>query len=324
MSPRPSLNDVTDLCDALQQNALSSTTKSRLHNCHLLRVVVLRNSVRQQLNEPLLRRHAHSLKKRVVCWHSQDLLTHGGQLPADITAALRSMPAQKNDGIESHGRFFPGMLYHFIDNESPALHRVKNNGCVGVRLITHPLEPEDTGEGPEWQLMHMPLAIIVRPDGDPPLPSLPTLAAGIPPGCTPVTAHEGTLLTVHLPDHVMHEGQSSIIVKRRGFPLNPAYAVTDYFAEGMTFGNDDTWAIHMTLPPKSSINRASVLVNISRFRGWSHVNVLCPLWRPLDPLARKDVIKRFSNFLKMSDDLVTDLKRLAQLATHTLNNPLPR
>jgi hypothetical protein len=100
-------------------------------------------------------------------------------------------------------------------------------------------------------------------------------------------------------------------VKRRGFPVLNGYAVTDYYAQGLTF-KDSLWLVHLTPPPSGSFARASIVVILSRYRSLDEVHLLEPLWG--SATARQAVIAKFHKTLQMSGDLESELARLAALA----------
>jgi hypothetical protein len=90
------------------------------------------------------------------------------------------------------------------------------------------------------------------------------------------------------------------------------YAVTDYFAQGLTF-KDSRWIVHLTPPPAGQFARASIVVIISRYRSWDDVFLLEPLWH--DGSQRLAVIERFQKALAMHSDLEAELARLQTAAS---------
>jgi hypothetical protein len=93
--------------------------------------------------------------------------------------------------------------------------------------------------------------------------------------------------------------------------LLSGYAVTDYYAQGLTF-KDDRWLVHLTPPPGGKFARASIVVIISRYRSWDSVHLLDRLW---DSAAQREVaIDKFTKTLTMTPALEHELARLQALA----------
>jgi hypothetical protein len=98
-------------------------------------------------------------------------------------------------------------------------------------------------------------------------------------------------------------------------PILSAYAVTDYYAQGMSFPADEPWVLHLNPPPDGPIKRASILVMLSRFSVWSKVRLIQPLWKT--KAERLQVIMRFAEAMELEDGLHADLERLDALAAVT-------
>ena len=103
--------------------------------------------------------------------------------------------------------------------------------------------------------------------------------------------------------------------QRRGIPLAGGYAVTDFFAQGMSF-KDACWLVDLRPPSTGPFVRATALVMISRFADMHRLRLLAPLW---DSTAhRTTVIARFHEALKPDPDLVRAMQRLHRLAEATM------
>jgi hypothetical protein len=160
----------------------------------------------------------------------------------------------------------------------------------------------------------VPLAIYVEPEG---VQLGDACGPDVPRGCFPVVPTTSDY-TVSLPaEQVVDNGQrvSSLTFKRKGYLLADAYAVTDYFCQGMSFGKAD-WVAQF-IPPKNNFCRASLYVMLSRFRDWEAVKLLSPLWPAGDATAREAVIRAYYMASRMSGDLQAELQRQAQEAAKT-------
>jgi hypothetical protein len=116
-------------------------------------------------------------------------------------------------------------------------------------------------------------------------------------------------------DGIIHVGWSG---KRHAFPLGDGFCVTDYFAEGLSFGSYP-WLTHLGKPDHGHLERASVLVTLTRHRDWDAVLPWSPLWKNGDVEARAEVIKAFERVARPSADLAADLRRLARAEDSTLS-----
>lgn len=177
-------------------------------------------------------------------------------------------------------------------------------------------------------LVKLPMAIIVRPEGEAgkTTPSSvraalkdPFLRKLVPDGCLPVTPAEKQ--TTHKFDrgkgvtidgHHYFPGEL-IKIRRKAIPLSEGYSVTDFYTQGMSFG-DACWVAHINLPPGGGANatlRASMFVLFSRFKSWEHVKILRPLFTDNTPFKDKQkIIDRLLAITQLPDDFKAELRRL--------------
>ena len=82
---------------------------------------------------------------------------------------------------------------------------------------------------------------------------------------------------------------------------------------------DESWLIDLAVPGtgKSHLNKANILVPLSRPSVWSRVKLLRPLWNPGDTFKKDRVIKAYMQALKPSPDFVKEMRRLRALALTT-------
>ena len=332
----PARGAVAAVCDALQAATPRNFTPV-LKECP--KVVVLRHIVRQKVNRYLAINHANQgfdTPRRMIVWRSYDMLLVPGREPTALrnfpvlNAAVAEEVAKKTGGMEGWCYFFEGIDYVFIDSDCPEIGRAKNCWCTGVKIVLDDQEPEDDHTRPYRLLSFPPKAFIVRPHD---------LDVGdtccdddglVPRGCIAVKATTTTKpinLTLPSPYTITTPTGpvtlQSLQIKRTGIPLGDGYAVTDYFVQGMTFGLKP-WMIHLTPTPdhclgddEGNLQRASVLVTLSRHPLWSKVRPLAPLWTSL--AEREAVINLFVQAASMGPDLVAFLARLEECGqrTHT-------
>ena len=102
-------------------------------------------------------------------------------------------------------------------------------------------------------------------------------------------------------------------------PLGDGFAVTDYYAQGMSFG-DALWMAHLGVPDAGPMQRASVLVTLTRFRDWDRVLPWARLWPPGDLARRRVVIDAFVALAKGDPELRHEMARVRDLQRTTLED----
>jgi hypothetical protein len=106
------------------------------------------------------------------------------------------------------------------------------------------------------------------------------------------------------------EVKHSINVRRFGMNLSDAYAVTDYYCQGVSF-KLDAWLAHLNVPPTGGgLRRPAVFVILTRWGAWENVTLLCPLWAAGDAAGRDKVIDQFYELACLEPDLSKELARL--------------
>lgn len=282
-----------------------------------IRVVTWRNSVRLALNKHLVTRRAVAAKKRLYMWRSVDTMTDGAIIPSTLLAFLEKKAITAGGAFPAKNYFFDGIQYLFKDNDAKRAGRVRNNTCTGRAIILDPREIEDDMTKPIRVLQFPPLAICVEPENFK-LGQLCELP--VPENCIVVGQKRTSAIRCKLP-HEFHVSPGKTIKSftftRLGIPLDGGYAVTDYFAEGMSFTPPDVWVAHMNPPPSGLFTRASIYVTMSRFRRLSQFHSLLPLWQEGNDAERDIVVDKFVKAAKLSDSLIADFKRLQRTAELT-------
>ena len=233
---------------------------------------------------------------------------------------LEKLPSNKTSNVPSVQYFFPGIKYKFIDNDAPHVGWRTNDTCTGVSIVLHPSEPPDNGFGNVRMLRYPPLAVIVRPDS--PIPEGMAGEGVLPVGCIPVMS-KAVHFSLKFPDARMlfrddtDEVGYEVRVKRVCIPLDHAMAVTDFYAQGMSF-KGDAFLIHLTPPHGSAgIERPNVLVCTSRPSDWFDFHLLAPLWPPGNLKERERVITALHRALRPRPEFVAEMARLRLLAKAT-------
>jgi hypothetical protein len=209
----------------------------------------------------------------------------------------------------------------FTDTLSVGAGAVKNATAIGRAIVLDPREPPDDLSQPFWVLRYPPITVWVEPV-EAPVPLGQTCGPTAPPNCMPlrlVRKAAGKTQQFSQPVHVggvEHRGWRG---HREAFPLGDGFAVTDFYAQGQSFGREP-WYAHLARPDTGGLKRASVLVTLTRFRDWDAVLPWAPLWPDGDQAARAAVIKSFCSAARPSEDLQADLQRMHDAEAATLCN----
>jgi hypothetical protein len=339
---QPSREAVAAFCDDLNQKVVTPALLQQwAAEGGVPRVVCLRNEIRKHFNYRLGSLHAKQTGVRPIVWFGRDAVAPGRgnslaadpamtpAVPAQLRAAIALLPPEYTKHVPAMQLFFPGCRYTFTDNLAPNLGVVNNSECEGVDLLLAPGE-QDTGEHDCWMLQKPPVALFVRP-----LDASVSRAAWeamrvdfptLPQGCIPVTSgwsdafpvqYQQELLT---PDGGSYTPQRHVSrrvsVKRFGFALSDAYAVTDFYCQGMSF-KQARWMAHLNPPPGGKaygLKRANVFVVLTRWGEWDNVWLIAPLWPAGDAAAREAVIDEFLRLAVLEADLKKELRRLRTAA----------
>ncbi|PNH04020.1 hypothetical protein TSOC_009876 [Tetrabaena socialis] len=198
---------------------------------------------------------------------------------------------------------FRGIIYNFTDSSATELHRMTNNTARGVSLLLHPDEPSPPAGVSSNVLRHMPLGIVVRPDG-PALGAVYDLPAGapnpIPPDCIVILPETHTFTPPHPLGTPAHKAAS------RGFPLGDDYAVSDYAAQGQSF-RATSWLAHLNPPAAGVFTHASLYVILTRIPDWESLHLLAPLWNPRNESQHGSILDKFRVLAKPEPELAAEL-----------------
>ncbi|KXZ42507.1 hypothetical protein GPECTOR_140g683 [Gonium pectorale] len=265
--------------------------------------------------------------KRVMRFRALDSLFNEGRLgktetgrPAGGHLAYHAsqLPVEALGDLLPDILYFEGAIYTLQENANPDAGHCRNSTVVATGILLDPREPPDTRSGEVWDLEYLPLAVFVRPESV----RLDNLAPGVfPDGSIPIVPTTSAGVQLSFPEGVdLGDGRgtvTSVKLRRTNLPLSDGYVVTDYFAQGLSFGNEP-WVVDLTPAPSNtcapSIKQAAVYVMLSRFRSLATVRLLRPLFRegPASPQqvglpSFDETVKAFHAATSLAPDLVAFL-----------------
>ena len=296
----PNEAQVGQLCDALNDRAIKPAEwPSILATCP--RVVGFRHSSNDALFEKFTGHFANAKKERLIRWSSEDSVpSSGAPIGPNLKRFLRDCENKYTCCVPAQGHFYTGARYIFRTSKKPLTQFgfATNVECIAHSIVLDPREPADDGTGSEWRLKYLPTAIIVRPMGV----DVPALACeGVPDGCLVVE-----------PMQTRSFQAKGFRVVRKGFPLGNGDAVTDYYAQGLTFIGP--WLANLSQPPEFGLRRSGIVVIVSRYSTLHQLRLVQPLYGANDRLA---VIKRWTKMLQLPAELRTEILWLCGLANKT-------
>lgn len=124
-----------------------------------------------------------------------------------------------------------------------------------------------------------------------------------------------------LPAPLLFQGvlSTSVAVTLTGFRLRAASAVSDYWCQGTSFG-DNCWLADMMPAPTGVVQRASFLVMMSRFKSKEKFRSLRRLWKVGDSVEEARVKRVLLKATAMDEDLRAEMCRTRRLAWKTQND----
>ncbi|PNH09339.1 hypothetical protein TSOC_004038 [Tetrabaena socialis] len=275
------------------------------------RAVILTNEPRHAINTSFLKQQAQHRGKRLTVFKARHERIGGPPLNTLGQLYAASISVEHFEYFTPDTWYFEGAKFLVLDNEGPAVGACHNTLVEAAGMLTDPREPPDNGAGPFRRLQYPPIAIFVRPLGD-------AHDARVLAGLADFDRQRGAFAVVprwtkgydrEKPPREMDLGTGPQTepanVKRYNVPLGDAYAVTGYYCQGASFG-EDCWIAHLTHPRKAS--SAPPL---------EHIRLLRPLYPPNDPLALNQAVKAFTEATALDDDLRAEMKRLREGAAAT-------
>lgn len=317
---QPTWDECAWLCDNLNERAITPVTFQRMCQTEVPRAVVLRNCIRPALNARLATLQAGLAGQRLIVWRCVDVGTSSRPLSTDLLAVIEQLPSNKTGDMPTIQMYFTGIKYKFSSSDYPSVGCCNNNIAEGVALHLDPREPPDDFSTPYRTLRFLPIAVIVRPEGH---AAVNLRLSSWPKGCVPIErVKKAARYVLKLPKAVkLYRGDDTegnvVTVNRIGFRLEVANAVTDVFAQGMSF-RGAPYVLHLNIPPDGKLHRANLLVPISRPSLFSQLHLLAPLYSVGDKATRSSVIQKVYNTLKPDPHLVAEMQRLRALAGATL------
>ena len=250
-------------------------------------LVTPRNGVRTFWNEHMLESHCRKSGEVHYIFYVQDRYK-GQPLSRQQKLTVAHLKLEQTANLPNKVDFAIGMKTMVLQNITP--HADLANGSHGI-ITDIILDPDEhavpDGENKVY-LQHPPAAVLFMPNSGSDI-QIP----GLPKGVMPIFPSHNTFSL---------EEQRRITVHRQQLAVTPAYAFTDYKAQGQTM---ECVIVDLAKPPSAGLTGFSVYVALSRSRG-----------RPTIRLLRDFDEKLFTEH--PSEDLRREDMRLSALEKKTL------
>ncbi|KAI0076306.1 hypothetical protein K474DRAFT_1645141 [Panus rudis PR-1116 ss-1] len=253
-------------------------------------LVTPRHAVRMHWNEAASRKHCEESGVQLFICPSDDTIRGRplSMVERYIAASKKSRKGRRGGGNERAGlpdevRIAKGMKVMVTLNVETDLDIANGTRGEIVDIILDPEEPPLQTSGYIVKLTKPPAYVLVKLDWT----RLPPLN-GLPPGVVPIEPAKKSF-TIHVPS-----SSSSTPIKktvsRRQLPITPAYAFTDYRAQGQTITNV---IVDIATPPSSELTLFNIYVALSRSSGRQTIRLLrdfdtSVFTRPLDERLREE------------------------------------
>ena len=203
-------------------------------------ILSLRNQTRMAMEPAQVLRWARRAGRVVYRWRS-----------IDTACSARD---QRNN-LPRVSYYFEGMRVAIADRISPRYCLVKNNDAVLTGIVFD--GPVPVATSCIVDLERMPLGVYVRVNG-----WRGEVCAGRPDQL-----------------YLRPIASTGASVRRRNLPYVPLCTATDFFLQGGTIRPPDTLVMDLRRPDTGCMERASVIVGVTRVEAWSQTILLAPLWR---------------------------------------------
>lgn len=232
-------------------------------------LVTPRHAVRVQWNAMAARKACRAAGERLFICPAEDRVVARGAQPRELTLAeeyavaarMKTDKRRRRQDLPATVELARGMKVLVTTNLETDLDVTNGARAVIEDIILHADEPP-IGEGSEVTLKHMPAYLLVRMDR-----TRASRLPGLEPGVIPVEP-----LAVTMSIHVQRAGQTiARTVRRRQFPITPAYAFTDYRAQGQTIPRV---LVDIATPPRGTMSLPNLYVALSRSAGRDTIRIL--------------------------------------------------
>ena len=202
-------------------------------------------------------------------------------------------------------------------NDNLDLGWTTNGSCVLTSHILDSKEPNDPGTGDAWELVYLPIALIVQPP-DVHIQHYGPICEDIPDGCYPIRPScESSELklprTMQLPTTV----PKLIHIRRRGFKVIPSEAATSYYHQGMTTDLPKKLILDWRIP-SGPVSAAMPYTTLSRPRNLFQTHLLHPLWKAGDAEGRRKYLEKARKMFTYDHDTQQFQIELEKRAAKTL------
>lgn len=226
-------------------------------------LITSRHAVRKEWNKRAVEKHCHQTNVVKFVVQAHDIDTRTKARPDNLVRLQLAKKANSDMSRKLEERIDMAVGMQAMVMTNIATEADLANGTRGTieDIILDPREPDLVVENGVAVLQFLPVAILLKPR----TPSKLTFP-GITPGLIPVTP-SSSFLGVK-PEK--RTGKKSR-VKRTQFAITPAYAFTDYKAQGQTI---ERVLIDIAKPPTGTMSPFAVYVALSRSRGRNTIRLL--------------------------------------------------
>ena len=247
------LNELDHLVLDDKHCVLPDFTEPPWNNCVL---VTSRNAVQTMWNRMMLDCHCRRTGYTRYVVHAVDSIKNG-DLSVSQRLAIAHLSLDNTNRLPGKVELAIGMRVMILTNIAPRAGLANGSRGLITDIILDPREPFDPIPRTTRTLLYPPSAILFSPI----IPSTIQLQ-----GLT-----QGTLPIFPLTKTFKLGTTSGVTVKRTQYSLTPAYAFTDYKAQGQTM---DSVIVDIGKPPTGALSGFSVYVALSRTRGRANIRLL--------------------------------------------------
>ena len=247
------LNEIDHLVLDDKHCVLPDFTAPPWDNCVL---VTSRNAIQTMWNRMMLDCHCRRTGYTRYIVHAVDSIKNG-QLSVSQRLAIAHLSLDNTNRLPGKVELAIGMRVMILTNIAPRAGLANGSRGLITDIILDPREPFEPIPTTTRTLLYPPSAVLFSPI----IPSTIQLQ-----GLT-----QGTLPIFPLTKTFKLGSTSAVTVKRTQYSLTPAYAFTDYKAQGQTM---DSVIVDIGKPPTGALTGFSVYVALSRTRGRANIRLL--------------------------------------------------
>ncbi len=236
-------------------------------------LVTPRHAVRNLWNEHASRKWCANTGNQLFICSAEDRIRNGSdRVSEELSLGEQHAVAMRGQSVNRRRRqdlprtveLAKGMKVLVTSNLETDLDLTNGARGVIVDIVLDPEEPP-IGEGPVIHLQHLPLYVLVKMSR-----TRASRLPGLDPGVIPVQPMTSTM-RIKLNTKTKTGAAMQRTVYRRQYPITPAYAFTDYRAQGQTL---PYVLVDIVSPPTGGLNLFNVYVALSRSSGRESIRLL--------------------------------------------------